>query len=246
MLTGKIAVVTGASKGIGRAAAVTLGKNGASVAVHYNSSKEDAEIVKTEIEEGGGKAFIFQADVRESSQVKSLFDATEDHFKDKIDIVVVSAGVITTKPIGTFTDEDFDWIFQTNVYGAFYTLREAATRVRTGVGGRIIALSSTTTTKMLPGYSVYAASKAPIEQFCQHLAKELGPNQITINAISPGPTDTELFRKGKTEEFIKQLSSMTSLGRIGEPQEIADVILFLASDASRWITGQNIRVNGGF
>ena len=174
--------------------------------------------------------------------VKRLFDACFEKF-GRLDILVNNAGVMFTKPVVEVGEVEFDRLFAVNVKGAFFCCQEAATRM--SEGGRIINLSSSTTVMMLPGYAAYVATKGAVEQFSHILAKELGPRNITVNVVSPGPTDTELFGQGKSEEQKQRFAQMAALGRLGQPQDIADVVALLAGEDARWITGQNIRANGG-
>lgn len=241
-LDGKVAIVTGASRGIGRAIALKLAGNGASVVVNYANNANKAQEVVAEIAQIGGKALALLADVSQVADIQRLFEQTITHF-GKVDILVNNAGIILYKPIIEVTEAEFDKILAVNVKGTYFACQQAALHLADG--GRIINFSSTTTAMMLPTYSAYVATKGAVEQMTRVLAKELGAKGITVNAVSPGPTDTELFREGKTEEKINRLSQMSALGRLGDVQEIADVVAFLASDEARWITGQNIRVNGG-
>jgi 3-oxoacyl-[acyl-carrier protein] reductase len=241
-LKGKVALVTGSSRGIGRAIAERLSRDGASVVVNYAGRAEQARDVVAGIEQAGGKAVAVQADVSRVAEVVRLFDTTLEHF-GRLDILVNNAGVIIYKRLIDITEEEYDRLMGINVKGTFFACQQAAKRLADA--GRIINLSTSITALMLPVYSVYAASKGAVEQITRVLAKELGSRQITVNAVSPGPTDTELFSEGKTEEEKNRMAQMAALGRLGEPADIADVVAFLASDDARWITGQNIRVNGG-
>ncbi|MDZ7958749.1 MAG: SDR family oxidoreductase [Aulosira sp. DedQUE10] len=241
-LIGKIAIITGASRGIGKAIALKLSNHGASVVVNYAGNRAKAEEVVAEITQHGGQAIAIQADISQVVEIERLFDQTIAQF-GKVDILVNNAGSIIYKPITEITEADFDKIFAVNVKGTYFACQQAAQKMTEG--GRIINFSSSTTAMMLPTYSAYVATKGAVEQITRVLAKELGKKKITVNAVSPGPTDTELFRDGKTEEQINHLAQMPALGRLGEVQDIADVVAFLASDEARWITGQNIRVNGG-
>ncbi|WP_138503665.1 SDR family oxidoreductase [Nostoc sp. PA-18-2419] len=241
-LAGKVAIVTGASRGIGRAIALKLASNGASIVVNYAGNADKAQEVVAEIEKLGVEAVAVKADVSKVTEVQGLFEQTLKHFA-KLDILVNNAGIAFYKPITQVTEEDFDRIFAINVKGTYFACQQAAQHM--AEGGRIINFSSSTTVMMLPTYSAYVATKGAVEQITRVLAKELGAKAIAVNVISPGPTDTELFREGKTQEQIDHLAQMAAFGKLGEVQEIADVVAFLASDEAKWITGQNIRVNGG-
>jgi 3-oxoacyl-[acyl-carrier protein] reductase len=241
-LAGKVAIVTGASRGIGRAIALRLSQEGASVVVNYARGAQQAKEVVSAIEAGGGKALAVQADVSKTAEIRDLFDRTQETYS-QIDILVNNAGVILYKPVTEVTEAEFDNIFAINVKGTFFACQEAAKRM--AEGGRIVNFSSSTTAMMLPTYGVYVATKGAVEQLTRSLAKELGDRQITVNVISPGPTDTELFTVGKTPEQIQRFTQMTALGRLGKVEDIAEVTAFLCSEQARWITGQNIRVNGG-
>ncbi|MDF0555434.1 SDR family oxidoreductase [Kamptonema sp. UHCC 0994] len=241
-LTGKVALVTGSARGIGRAIALKLAKEGASLVINYAGSTAQAQEVVEAIEVEGGSAIAIQGDVSSVADIQRLFDRTIEHF-GKIDILVNNAGILTNKKIADFTEAEFDKIFAVNVKGTFFACQQAAQRLADG--GRIINFSSSTTLMMLPTYGAYVATKGAVEQLTRVLAKEVGQRGITVNVISPGPIDTTLFREGKTEAQIQYFVQASALGRLGEVQDIADIVAFLASDDSRWITGQNIRANGG-
>jgi 3-oxoacyl-[acyl-carrier protein] reductase len=241
-LLGKVAIVTGASRGIGRAIALRLGQDGATVVVNYAGNAEKAEEVVTTIEQAGSRALRVQADVSKVADVRRLFDTTIDQFQ-RLDILVNNAGVILYKPMVDIQEEEFDRIMAINVKGTFFACQQAAKRMSNG--GRIINFSSSTTAMMLPTYTAYVATKGAVEQLTHVLAKELGPRKITVNAISPGPTDTELFSEGKTEQEKQRLGQLSAFGRLGQPEDIASVVSLLVSDDAQWITGQNIRANGG-
>jgi 3-oxoacyl-[acyl-carrier protein] reductase len=242
-LSGKIALVTGSSRGIGRAMAERLSRDGASVAINYVSHSDKAEEVVAAIASNGGTAISLQADVSRLNDIQRLFEQTLEHF-GRLDIVVNNAGVRISKNVTDIVEEEFDRLFAINVKGTFFSCQLAARRLSDS--GRIINVSSAVTRMMLPGYSIYSASKGAVDQITRVLAKELGGRQITVNAVAPGPVDTQLFRDGKTEEQIQQMAQMAALGRIGKVEDLADVVAFLASDDARWITGQTIHVNGGF
>ena len=241
-LQDKVAIITGASRGIGAEIAKAIAQAGASVVINYTNNRSAADLVVSEIKSLGGNAISVRADVGDSVEVKALFDTAITHFS-KIDILINNAGTAIFKAIQDTSDEELDHIFAINVKGTFYCLREAATRLSNG--GRIINISSSVTRLILPTYGAYAATKGAVEQLTRVFAKEVGPRGITVNSISPGPTNTELFLEGKSEETIQRLAAMSALGRIGETEDIAKVVLFLASEEAVWVTGQNIGVNGG-
>ncbi len=241
-LHGKVAIVTGSSRGIGADIAKALAKAGAKVIINYVHDDTAVERVRREISFSGGECRVIRADVSDPVQVRQLFEATLEHFK-QIDILVNNAGILLFKEIADIQDEEFDQCIEVNFKSVFYTLREAA--VRLADQGRVVNISSTVTRVMLPKYGVYAATKAAVEQLTRIFAREAGKRGITANAILPGPVDTELFRSGKTAADIERMAAMSVLGRIGETDDIAQVVLFLVSDEGRWITGQTIGVNGG-
>ena len=237
-LSGKVAIVTGASRGIGRAIAERLGRDGASVVVNYAGSTEKAQEVVAAIEAMGTRAIAIQADMSNSDDVRHLFDTAENHF-GHLHILVNNAGTFLMKPAVDITLEEFDKLMALNVRGVFLALQEAARRVETG--GRIVNLSSVVTSQSQAGSSVYAASKAAVEQFTRTLAKELGDRGVTVNAVAPGATETDMMPEMAREMAPK----MTPLGRLGQPGDIADVVAFIVSEEARWLTGQIVGVNGG-
>lgn len=241
-LNNKVAIVTGSSKGIGAQIAMLLAESGAKTVINYASDDAAANDIVSQIKAAGGEAIAIQADVSDTQQVAMLFDTTISEF-GKPDILVNSAGMMINKPIAETTDEDFDRTFAVNVKGTFNTLREAAAKLNNG--GRVVNLSSTTTRMMLPTYGTYCATKGAVEQLTRVFAKEIGERGITVNAVSPGPTDTELFNQGKSDETIEKLANMSAFNRIGEPVDIARVVAFLVSEEAAWVTGQNIGANGG-
>lgn len=238
----KVALVTGASRGIGRAIALRLAEDGFSVVINYASDTTKAEEVVALIHAKDRRALAVQADVSRSADVKKLFETTLAKF-GRIDVVVNNAGVILYKPVADTSDEEFDRVMNINVKGTFLVCREAANRMQPD--GRIINFSSSTTAMMLPTYATYCASKGAVEQLTHVLAKELGPKGIAVNCVSPGPTETELFFTGKSAETVQRLTAMAAFNRLGKPEDIASVVAFLAGPDSGWITGQNIRANGG-
>lgn len=241
-LNNKVAIITGSSRGIGKAIATRLAQDGATVAINYSHSADKAEAAVKEIAQNGGKAISLQADVSKIADLERLFDQTIEQL-GKVDILVNCAGVVVYKPIVEVSETDFDKIFAINVKGTYFACQQAAKKMADN--GRIINISSTTTAMMLPTYSAYVATKGAVEQISRVLAKEVGDRGITVNIVSPGPTDTPLFRQGKTEAQIKHFASMAALGTIAQVEDIADAIALLCDDDARWITGQNIRVNGG-
>ena len=242
-LSGKTALVTGSSRGIGRAIAERLSHHGAAVAINYVSNSGKAEEVVAGIVSKGGSAVALQANVSRLKDIQQLFDRALEHF-GRLDILVNNAGIRISKNVVDFEEEEFDRQFAINVKGTFFSCQQAARRLSDN--GRIINISSAVTRMMLPGYAIYSASKGAVDQITRVLAEELGERQITVNAVAPGPVETELFRDGKTKEQIQAMAQMAALGRIGNVEDIADVVVFLASDEARWITGQTIHVNGGY
>lgn len=242
-LDGKIAIITGSSRGIGRAIAEQLADLGATVVVNYANSPDRAKEVVAGIIQKGGKAIALHADLGKMSDIEALFTNTIAEF-GKVDILVNNAGLMITKPLAEVTEADFDQQFALNVKGTFFACQQAMNYMENY--GRIVNLSTSVIGQMFPAYSVYAGTKGAVEQFTRQLAKEFGSRQITINAVAPGPVNTELFQAGKTEQQIEGMKKMNAMGRLGEPEDIADVIEFLVSAKSQWVTGQTIRVNGGF
>jgi 3-oxoacyl-[acyl-carrier protein] reductase len=241
-LNNKVILVTGASRGIGAAVAKNLAERGAKIIVNYAGGLQAAEETVNAIINAGGDAIAVQADVSKSDEVKAMFDQAIAHY-GKIDVLVNNAGIMITKLIKDTTDEDFTRQFDINVRGTFNTLREAATRLADN--GSIINFSTSVNRIMLPTYSTYVATKAAVEQLTRVMAKEVGARGININSISPGPTNTALFTTGKPQEVIDRLASLSAFNRLGEPEDIAQTVAFLASDDAKWITAQNIGVNGG-
>jgi 3-oxoacyl-[acyl-carrier protein] reductase len=241
-LQSKVILVTGASRGIGASIARQLAAAGAKVIVNYAGGTAAAEALVKDIQQQGGDAIAVQADVSKANDVKNLFDAAIAHY-GRIDVLVNNAGIMITKLIKDTTDEDFTRQFDINVRGTFNTMREAATRLADK--GSIINFSTSVNRIMLPTYATYVATKAAVEQLTRVFSKEVGSRGINVNSVSPGPTNTELFTNGKSTEVIARLASLSAFNRIGEPDDIAQVVVFLASDAAKWISAQNIGVNGG-
>ncbi|MDP1558093.1 MAG: SDR family oxidoreductase [Nitrosomonas sp.] len=241
-LQNKVAIVTGASRGIGAEIARTLAAAGAKVIVNYVRNGTAANTVCTAITEAGGECLAVKADVSDAAAVHRLFERTIVHF-GQVDILVNNAGILIFKKIADISNDEFNQIIDVNLRSVFYTLREAATRLADN--GRVVNISSTVTRLMLPNYGLYAATKGAVEQLTRIFAREIGERGITVNTVSPGPVYTELFITGKTGEDIKRMAGMAALGRIGEVNDIAQIVLFLVSEESRWITGQDIGANGG-
>jgi len=244
-LKGKTAVVTGASKGIGAAIAELLGRSGANVVVNYASDKKGADRVVKAIESAGAKAVAVQADVSRKQDIEKLFAETEKLFGG-VDILVNNAGVYEFRPLEQVDEEHYRKIFDINVLGLLLTTQAAVKRMNGG-GGSIINISSIASRQPLNGSSVYSATKGAVDVITQELAQELGPRKIRVNALSPGVTDTEGLRTmtGEDHSFTDLAVSRTPLGRIGSAADIADAALFLASDESRWITGEAVQIGGG-
>lgn len=239
---GKVALVTGSSRGIGAATAKRLARDGYAVTVNCEKNRDLAAGVVRDIEAAGGRAIWVQADVSDPSAVQRLFGETERAFGG-VDVVVSNAGIMRLAPFRDMTDADFGRMVDVNQKGSFFVLREAARRVRDG--GRIIALSSSITQLRTPTYGPYAATKAAQELFANVLAKELEGRMISVNAIAPGVVNTTLFTDGKTPEQIAGFAARTPHKRLGEPSDIADAIAALCSADGAWINGQTVFANGG-
>jgi 3-oxoacyl-[acyl-carrier protein] reductase len=238
----KVAIVTGASRGIGAAIAERLAKDGFTVVVNYAGRAAEAEAVVARIEANGGKAIPAQADVSDPAAVARLFDAADAAFGG-VDVVVSNAGVMKLAPIAEADDALFDSQVSVNLRGVFNVLREAARRVR--AGGRIINMSTSVVGLSFPTYGVYVATKAGVEALTRVLANELRGRNITVNAVAPGPTATDLFLDGKSPEVLERMSKANPLERLGRPEDIAATVGFLAGPDGAWINGQVLRANGG-
>ncbi|XP_012492947.2 NADPH-dependent aldehyde reductase-like protein, chloroplastic [Gossypium raimondii] len=251
-LKDRVAIVTGSSRGIGRVIATHLAGLGAKLVINYTSSADQADLVATQINSlypgDSPRAVTVKADVSDPAQVKLLFDSAEQAFGSPIHILVNSAGVLDPKypKIADTALEDFDRIFSVNTRGAFLCAKEAANRLKRGGGGRIILLSSSMAAALRPGFGAYAASKAAVEAMVKILAKELKGTGITANCVAPGPIATEMFFAGKSEEAVQRCIDESPHNRLGQSEDVAPVVGFLASDASEWVNGQTIRVNGGY
>jgi 3-oxoacyl-[acyl-carrier protein] reductase len=238
----RTAIVTGASRGIGAAVAQRLAQDGFSVVVNYAGSEAEASALVKKIKAGGGRAITAQADVSKPVEVARMFDATEKEFGGA-DVLVNNAGIMTLSSIATTDDAMFDRLIAVNLKGTFNGLREAAKRLRTG--GRIISFSTSVIGIRLETYGIYAATKSAVETLTAILSKELRGRSITVNAIAPGPTATDLFLHGKSQEVIDRMAKMNPLERLGTPQDIAAAVAFLAGPDGSWINGQVLRANGG-
>ena len=238
----KVALVTGASRGIGAAIATRLAADGFTVVVNYAGSEREAAALAAGIEAAGGRALTAQADVSDPAAVRRMFDAAQAAFGG-IDVLVNNAGIMKLAPLGDSDDALIDGQIAINLKGSLYTMREAAKRVLEG--GRIINLSSSVVGLYQPGYAAYAATKAGIEAATHVLAKEMRGRRITVNAVAPGPTATDLFLHGKPQSVIDQLARLAPLERLGRPEDIANAVAFLAGPDGAWINGQILRANGG-
>ena len=244
-LSGKVAIVTGASKGIGASIAKHLAAEGASVVVNYSSSKKEAEKVVADISANGGRAVAVQGDMAKKADIERLFAETRKAF-GPLDILVNNAGVYEFLPLENVTEEHFHRQFNLNVLGLILATQEAAKQFDSK-GGSVINISSVASTATPPTGSVYSATKAAVDAVTKALAKELGPRKIRVNAINPGMVETEgLHASGIAENLRPQVEAQTPLGRIGQPHDIATAAVFLASSDSAWITGENFVVAGGY
>jgi 3-oxoacyl-[acyl-carrier protein] reductase len=238
----KVAIVTGAAGGIGAAISERLARDGFTVVVNYASSAAPAEALVAAIKAAGGGAVTAQADISDPAQTARMFASAETAFGG-VDVLVNNAGIMQLATIGDSDDALFDRQIAVNLRGTFNTLREASRRLRDG--GRIINFSSSVTGLLQPTYGVYAATKAAVEAMTSILAKELRGRNITVNGVAPGPTATKLFLDGKPQDVVDRLAKLAPLERLGQPQDIADIVAFLAGPDGAWINGQTLRANGG-
>ena len=237
-LLNKTALVVGGSRGIGRAISERLGHEGATVVVNYAHNRQAAEAVVETIISKGGKAHAVQADISQTDDIKRLFDETEEAV-GKLQIVIANAATALIKPAIEVSEAEYDAMFDTNAKGIYFVMQEAAKRLADG--GRIVVTSTGGTKMLFPGNSVYLGTKGALQQFVRTFAQELGPRNITVNSLLPGFTNTELLPDRDREVA----ASASPFGRIGEPEDVADVAVFLASDDARWVTGQEIGAAGG-
>jgi 3-oxoacyl-[acyl-carrier protein] reductase len=238
----KVAIVTGASRGIGAAVAERLAGDGFTVVINYSGDAKSAEALARKIEGKGGRALTAKADVSDVNAVRGMFDAAEAAFGG-VDVLVNNAGIMKLAKLADNDDAMFDQQIAVNLKGTFNTLREAARRLRDG--GRIVNFSTSVVGLKLETYGVYAATKAAVETMTAILSKELRGRSITVNAVAPGPTATDLFLNGKSPELIERMSKMNPLERLGTPQDIASAVAFLVGPDGSWINGQVLRANGG-
>src|ERR1700687_5129860 len=237
------AIVTGASRGIGSVVAKRLARDGFAIVVNYAGNAAKAEEVVAEIKAAGGQAVAVQADVANAADVEQLFKQTLDTY-GRVDVVVNNAGILPLSPIAKGDVATFDKVITTNLRGTFLVLGQAAQHV--SEGGRIIAFSSSVLAKAFPTYGAYIASKAGVEGLVHVLANELRGRNVTVNAVAPGPVATELFLKGKSDAPLDELKKINPLERLGQPEDIANVVSFLAGPDGGWVNGQVLRINGGF
>jgi 3-oxoacyl-[acyl-carrier protein] reductase len=244
-LAGKVAVVTGASKGIGAAIAKHLADEGAAVVVNYSSSKEGADRVVADITRGGGRAVAVQANVAKPAEIRRLFSAAREAF-GRLDVLVNNAGIYEFAPLEAITSEHFHKQFDLNVLGLILATQEAVKHFGPE-GGSVINISSVVSTYGVPAGSVYSATKAAVDAVTRSLAKELGPRRIRVNSINPGMVVTEGFQAAGIHEsdMRKQVEAQTPLGRIGQPDDIAPAAVYLASSDSKWVTGETLYISGG-
>jgi 3-oxoacyl-[acyl-carrier protein] reductase len=240
-LSERIALVTGASGGIGRAVAERLATDGMGVAVHYGRNADEAGRTADAVAAAGGKPLLVSGDVAAAGDVATMFDRVEEHFGG-VDVVVNTAGIMELSPLVDLDLDQFDRMQRTNVRGTFVVSQQAARRMRPG--GAIINFSSSVVKLALPGYTAYAATKGAVDAMTLILAKELRGRDVTVNAVAPGPTATALFLDGKDDQTVQRLAAMAPLERLGTPEDAAEAVAFLAGPA-RWINGQVIYANGG-
>jgi len=240
---GKVAIVTGASRGIGASIAERLAGDGFAVVVNYAQSARPAEELVRRIVESGGRASAFKADVSDPAAVGAMFEFAAKQFGG-IDVLVNNAGILSQSTIADTSDSDFDRLIAINLKGTFNALREGAKRIRND--GRIVNFSTSLVGSLMPSYAIYAATKAAVETMTSIMAKELRGRNITVNAIAPGPTATDMFLTGKSPELIQQMAKVPPLERLGTPDDIAGVVSFLAGRDAGWINGQTLRANGGY
>ncbi|KAL9621242.1 MAG: hypothetical protein Q9160_004263 [Pyrenula sp. 1 TL-2023] len=240
-LAGKVALITGGSKGIGAATALNLAKDGASIVISYSSDSEPAEEVISHI--GPERAIAVKGDAGNLADIDNLVKATTDRF-GKIDVLIPNAGILNKRTLESTAPEDFDTTYNLNVKGVYFLCQKALPHMASGSHIILISTSLTHSSTITPEYLLYVSTKGAIEQMIRIMAKDLGKRGINVNCVAPGPTTTDLFLSGLPEAALKMIESNSPFGRIGEAQEIADMIAILASEKSRWISGQTLLVNG--
>ena len=242
LMKNKVAIVSGGSRGLGKEIALGLASDGYHVVVSYAQSAAEAEVLVRYITAQGGKALACKADVAIESDVDRLFAFTQEKF-GQVDVVINTAAISILKPLSEFNSNEFNRVISTNLTGTFHILQHASKHL--SAGGRILTFSSNVVTSLPANYAVYAASKAAVEVLSKTLAKELRGREITVNIVSPGPTATDMFLEGKSEDLISQFAQASPFGRLGTPEDILRVVRFLIGPEAVWINGQVIKINGG-
>jgi NAD(P)-dependent dehydrogenase (short-subunit alcohol dehydrogenase family) len=244
-LSGKVALITGATRNLGRAISVALGEDGADIVVHTRGGASEAEARETAVavEKAGRRALVVNGDITKVAEVERLFTEAKAKF-GRIDILVNNAGLVIKKPLVEITEDDYDRLFAINSKAAFFAMQQAAKHLENG--GRVINIGTTLLAAVTSNYSAYAGSKAPLEDFSRALAWEIGKRNITVNTVAPGPLDTSFFKNSEPPQALDYVKTRSVLGRIGEIDDIVPAVRFLASDEARWITAQTIFVNGGY
>ncbi|MET1416034.1 SDR family oxidoreductase [Roseibium sp. HPY-6] len=244
-LAGRVAIVSGARNNMGRAFSVKLAEMGANVVVHYHraETRDQAEETARLVEAKGVRAALTMGDLGQVENVRAMYDTAEQAFGG-VDIVLNHAGAILKKPLAEFSDDEFERLDAINNRGLFYSLREAAMRVRNG--GRIINTGTSLLAGAAPGYTIYSGTKAPVEEYTRMLAKELGAKRITVNSFAPGPVDTPFFHEQETEQSAAYAARLSTEQRLGAIDDIVPIVAFLASPESQWVNGQTVWINGGY
>lgn len=244
-LAGKVALITGAARNMGRSFAVALASRGADIVIHYNSesSASDAEETARLVKAQDSRALLVQGDLSQESAVEKIYQETLQAF-EKVDIVINNAGLVVKKPMAEVTEEDFDRSFGINAKAPFFIMKHAAKHIQDN--GRVINMGTSLLGAFTGFYGVYAGSKAPLEDFTRALAKEIGNRGITVNTVAPGPIDTAFFHGEENEQSVAYLSAASVMGRLGNIEDVVPMINFLTSENARWVTGQTLFVNGGF
>ena len=244
-LKGKVAIVTGARNNLGRAFSVALAQRGANVVVHHHKpeSRKEAEETVRLVEQAGGKGAIAVGDLGKISNIESMFDVATTAF-GRVDILINNAGQIVKKPLAEVTEEEYDRLANINSKGTFFCMREASKRLEDG--GRIINIGTSIFAAITPNYSVYSGTKAGMEEYARALTKEIGSRGITVNVVGPGPVDTPFFHGQETPQSVAYISKLSVAGRLGEVNDIAPFVAFLATPEAQWLSGQTFWINGGY